>query len=453
MLTIVFEMLVLVLLVAMPLWFFWGGLWAAWGAVLVLSLLLLQLVWKVRRLDQWLSQADWRSELPWKGVWGEIVKRIQRQLRQHDKQLTTSEQRLQYFLQAIQASPNGVTLLDKEGRIEWCNATACSHLGLDTQRDVKQHIVHLLRDPVFSRYFAQDFHDTEVVIDGRSTSLTQSPKLSIQLHAYGEGQHLLLSRDITLVSLADAMRRDFVANVSHEIRTPLTVLSGFVETMLSIPMAESDQHRYLELMSVQAQRMQSLVADLLTLSQLEGSLPPGNHEIVDLPDLMSQVAADAMALSAVLAGQKGLANEPGQENEVRGPAHHLVFEPCPPWTLLGARSELLSAISNLVSNAVRYTPPGGQVSAGWTQTADQLIFSVTDTGPGIAPEHLPRLSERFYRVDRSRSRETGGTGLGLAIAKHVVQRHGGELRIQSQVGKGSTFMLVLPLSRLAAEEA
>ena len=150
-------------------------------------------------------------------------------------------------------------------------------------------------------------------------------------------------------------------------------------------------------------------------------------------------AADAVALSSVLSGQEG---------DERGPVHDLVFEPAPQWALLGVQSELLSAMSNLVSNAVRYTPAGGTIRVAWSRTPDGAMFSVSDTGPGIAPEHLPRLSERFYRVDRSRSRETGGTGLGLAIAKHVVQRHGGELRIQSQVGKGSTFMLVLPAGRI-----
>lgn len=436
-----FEIFALLLLAVVPVGLWFGAFWAACAAVLVLCLVVFSQSWKIWRLENWLSQPDWRTELPWRGVWAEIARRIQRQLRQSDKQLRSSEQRLQYFLQAIQASPNGVTLLDAEGRIEWCNATASNHFGLDAQRDVKQHIVHLLRDPVFARYFAQESHDAEVVIDGRANSLIQSPKLSVQLHAYGEGQMLLLSRDITSVTLADAMRRDFVANVSHEIRTPLTVLSGFVETLLSIPLEPQEQKNYLQLMSVQAERMQTLVADLLTLSQLEGSLPPGNHEQVPLPALMDQVAADACALSAVLSGQEG---------EDRGPVHTLVFDPTPDWALLGVRSELLSAISNLVSNAVRYTPAGGTVHVAWLRNAQGVTLAVTDTGPGIAPEHLPRLSERFYRVDRSRSRETGGTGLGLAIAKHVVQRHGGELRINSQLGKGSTFMLVFPASRVVS---
>jgi two-component system phosphate regulon sensor histidine kinase PhoR len=425
--------------VAFPVWLWAGWTEAAVAALLVAWVQAILLIWKTYRLERWLSQSDLSSPLPWKGVWSEIAQRIQRLLRQREKQSLAAEQRLQYFLQAIQASPNGVTLLDAQGRIEWCNATASSHLGLDVSRDLMQHIVHLVRDPVFSKYFAQSEHESEVVVDGRASSSMQAPKLSVQLHTYGEGQQLLLTRDITSITMADAMRRDFVANVSHEIRTPLTVLGGFVETLQSIPMGKDEQQHYLNLMAVQADRMQSLVADLLTLSQLEGSSPPGLYERVDLPALMSEVAADAVALSSVVSEQTSGAH---------GPVHELVFVPAPEWLLLGVRSELLSAISNLLSNAIRYTPAGGQIRAEWSRVPEGVVFAVTDTGPGIAPEHLPRLSERFYRVDRSRSRETGGTGLGLAITKHVVQRHGGELRIQSEVGKGSTFMLVLPASRV-----
>jgi two-component system phosphate regulon sensor histidine kinase PhoR len=430
--------------IAFPVWLWLGWTEAAVAALLVALVHAILLIWKTYRLEQWLSQSDLSSPLPWKGVWSEIGQRIQRLLRQREKQSWVAEQRLQYFLQAIQASPNGVTLLDAQGRIEWCNATASSHLGLDVNRDLKQHIVHLVRDPVFSKYFAQGDHQSEVVMDGRASSSMQAPKLSVQLHTYGEGQQLLLTRDITSVALADAMRRDFVANVSHEIRTPLTVLSGFVETLQSIPMERQEQQQYLQLMAVQAERMQSLVADLLTLSQLEGSSPPGLFEKVDLSNLMVQVANDAVALSTVLSTQHG---------EESGPIHDLKFKPAPDWVLLGVRSELHSAISNLVNNAVRYTPAGGLITTEWSRTEEGAIFAVQDTGPGIAPEHLPRLSERFYRVDRSRSRETGGTGLGLAIAKHVIQRHGGELRIQSQVGKGSTFMLVFPATRIEVRSA
>ncbi len=436
-----FKLLFMVAVVALPVGWWLGPFEAVLSAAVLAMVNSMALLWKTQRFERWLSQSELQTPLKWSGVWSEIAVRILRHIRIRERQTDSAEQRLQYFLQAIQASPNGVTLLDAEGRIEWCNATASAHLGLDPVRDLKQHIVHLVRDPVFSKYFTLDQHVSDVIIDGPTRSLAQVPKLSVQLHEYGEGQKMLLSRDITSVALADAMRRDFVANVSHEIRTPLTVLSGFVETLQSLPLEADEQQRYLHLMAVQADRMQSLVADLLTLSQLEGSLPPGLHEAVGLSDLMSAVAADAKALSSVLFAQEG---------EDRGPAHHLVFDPSPHWLVLGVRSELLSAMSNLVSNAVRYTPVGGKIRVGWSHTPESAIFSVSDTGPGIAPEHLPRLSERFYRVDRSRSRETGGTGLGLAIAKHVVQRHGGELRIESQVGKGSIFMLVFPISRIAS---
>jgi two-component system phosphate regulon sensor histidine kinase PhoR len=278
-----------------------------------------------------------------------------------------------------------------------------------------------------------------VVIEGRASSALSLQKLSVQLHAYGEGRSLLLSRDITAVAQADAMRRDFVANVSHEIRTPLTVLSGFVETLQSIPLGAEETQQYLHLMSAQSDRMQSLVADLLMLSQLEGSQLPSTQEKVSLAALMLQVTTEGQAFSDWMA------------NKGEGPGHQLEFAPVPDVYLTGSRSELLSAVSNLVSNAIRYTPLGGRIQIHWSSTPEGLMFTVKDSGPGIAAEHLPRLSERFYRVDRSRSRETGGTGLGLAITKHVMQRHGGELRIESVVGQGSTFKLVFPQSRVVVD--
>ena len=407
-----------------------AGLGAWLGSVLWA---LLQL-WRAHRLEAWFRSGPDGDPPRLAGLWREVSDRIRKVLRLRDREVHTQVERLQRFLDAIQATPNGVTLLDAEGRIEWCNSAASQHLGLNPERDLGQHVVHLVRDPVFSRYFQQSSHEQEVQMDGRSASITQLRKLSVQLYPYGDGQQLLLTRDITALTQADNMRRDFVANVSHEIRTPLTVLAGFVETLQSLPLDEAQRQDYLTLMAVQAGRMQTLVQDLLTLSQLEGSPPPGAAEQVPLPGLMDQVQSDARALSA-LQGQSGQ------------PVHVLVFAPCPDWVVQGSRTELLSALSNLVSNAVRYTPPGGRIEVGWRAQGDELVFAVRDTGPGIAPEHLPRLSERFYRVDRSRSRETGGTGLGLAITKHVAQRHGGALRIESQLGAGSTFMLVLPASR------
>jgi two-component system phosphate regulon sensor histidine kinase PhoR len=434
------EMLLLVGLAGASGWFLGGAIGALLGALIAVFIYGATLLWKLDRLERWLSAPVLRQDPPWHGVWQEISGRVQRLLRQQEKLAALHQKQLQDFLQAIQASPNGVILLDEQARIEWCNSTAAAHLGLDAQRDRLQHIVHLVRDPVFARYFAQDNHDSEAVIEGRASSVVNRQKLSVQLHAYGQGRSLLLSRDITAVAQADAMRRDFVANVSHEIRTPLTVLSGFVETLQSIPMDTQSTQHYLQLMSAQSDRIQSLVADLLMLSQLEGSQLPSTQDKVSLASLMLQVTTEAQAFSEWLA-QKG-----------KGPVHQLEFVPVPDVYLMGARSELLSAVSNLVSNAIRYTPLGGRIQIYWSSTPEGLMFTVKDSGPGIAAEHLPRLSERFYRVDRSRSRETGGTGLGLAITKHVMQRHGGELRIQSELGIGSTFMLLMPLSRVITQE-
>jgi two-component system phosphate regulon sensor histidine kinase PhoR len=435
----ILEMLLYAGLAGTTGWFLGGALGAFLGAVLALVIHGVMLQWKLDRLELWLSTPVLRQDPPWQGIWREIAERVQRLLRQQERLAATHQKQLQDFLQAIQASPNGVILLDDEARIEWCNDTAAAHLGLDAQRDRLQHIVHLVRDPVFARYFAQDNHASEVVIEGRASSALSLQKLSVQLHAYGEGRSLLLTRDITAVSQADAMRRDFVANVSHEIRTPLTVLSGFVETLQSIPLGEDETQHYLQLMSAQSDRMQSLVVDLLMLSQLEGSQLPSTQEKVSLAALMLQVTTEGQAFSEWLA------------NKGEGPVHQLEFSPVPDVYLTGSRSELLSAVSNLVSNAIRYTPLGERIQIYWSSAPEGLMFIVKDSGPGIAAEHLPRLAERFYRVDRSRSRETGGTGLGLAITKHVMQRHGGELRIESVVGQGSTFKLVFPQSRVVVD--
>jgi two-component system phosphate regulon sensor histidine kinase PhoR len=389
------------------------------------------------RVLQWLREGD-VSDVPLKfGLWGALADRVRRMLRQRDQAIQESERRLQDFLAAFQASPNGVVLLDAQGRIEWLNHTAAGHFGLDPERDRLQHMVNLVRDPAFTGYVSGGDHQTSVTMPGRGHSLAHPVRLSVQLHPYGEGRRLLLSRDITAVEQAEAMRRDFVANVSHEIRTPLTVLSGFVETLQTLPLDAAERSRYLDLMAQQAERMQSLVSDLLMLSRLEGSPLPGAGEWSAVPPLMHQLEQEARALSAVL-------NPP-----MAGPGQQIVFVPAPPCELAGTATELHSACSNLLSNAVRYTPAGGEVRCGWLLHDDgRGEFYVLDSGPGIAPEHIPRLTERFYRVDRSRSRDTGGTGLGLAIVKHVVQRHGAELKIESTPGKGSRFAIVFPASRV-----
>ncbi|MES2412758.1 MAG: phosphate regulon sensor histidine kinase PhoR [Pseudomonadota bacterium] len=423
------------------------GFWVASKDGLVAGLLIAALLWLlmdsfyVTRLLRWL-RIEQSDELPagassrmpaMPGVWGEAADRTRRLLKGRDQHLQESQARLDEFLAAMQASPSGVVLLDAQGRIEWCNHIATQHFGFDAQRDVLQHIANLVREPAFKTYMAMGNFAQGVVIPGSASTPSRPVKLSVQVHSYGKNRKLLLSRDITAVELAEAMRRDFVANVSHEIRTPLTVLSGFIETLQTLPLSAQEQSRYLAMMEQQSQRMQTLVNDLLTLSRLEGSPFPGVNEWMPTGALLAQCEQEAKALSALLAPH----------------GHVLEFDTGPACEIAGVQAELYSAMSNLVTNAVRYTPDGGRVQVRWTLLEDgRGEFRVTDSGPGIAPEHLPRLTERFYRVDRSRSRETGGTGLGLAIVKHVTQRHSAELSIDSRLGQGSCFTITFPAGRV-----
>jgi two-component system phosphate regulon sensor histidine kinase PhoR len=414
----------------------WQG--ATTGAVLSASTWVLVDVWQGQRLLRWVLREELET-LPTRwGWWGELsdrMRRLQRRLRQ---EVNRYDERLMRLTAAIQASPNGVLLLDGGNHIEWCNQTAAQHLGLDAQRDRLQLITNLVRDPVFMSFMQQSSGEEGVVIEGRLNRPSAKQRVSLHWFPYGDGHRLLLSRDITELEQADTMRRDFVANVSHEIRTPLTVLSGFIETLQTLPLGEDERGRYLELMAQQSHRMQTLVADLLTLSRLEGSRVPGMTERTPVASLWQSCEHDARGLAG--GGHEGMTL-----------THTLVFSldsALQGESLAGSRAELQSAMSNLISNALRYTPPGGRVEVGWRLHPPQGVeFWVEDNGPGIAPEHLPRLTERFYRVDRSRSRETGGTGLGLAIVKHVVQRHGGHMHITSVPGQGSRFAFFLPLER------
>ncbi len=389
--------------------------------------------WRFRRILSWLRAEDWANEPQLPHAWGQLIERVRKLQKSLNGKAKDSQARLDEFLAAIQASPNGVLLLDSQLRIEWANETVAEHLGIDPQRDLMQHVTNLIRDPAFSSYLSKAEFDSEVSIPGAQASAKNPVSVAIRVHPYGKKRKLLLSRDVTAKQQAEAMRRDFVANVSHEIRTPLTVLAGFVETMQTLDLEDADRNHYLGLMAQQAERMQSLVSDLLTLSKLEGSPTPNRQGVVLASELIAKCLADAQGLSEVLAGG----------------SHRITSDVPQDAQLAGSLDELSSALGNLLSNAVRYTPAGGAIKAGFDLLPDGgANLWVTDTGPGIAPEHVPRLTERFYRVDRSRSRETGGTGLGLAIVKHVIQRHGGQVSISSELGAGSTFVLHFPADRV-----
>jgi two-component system phosphate regulon sensor histidine kinase PhoR len=363
------------------------------------------------------------------GVWGELGYQVQKLLRRREARAEVEQQRLTQFLAAVEASPIGVLLLDADHHIRWCSRVAADHLGLDPQRDIAQAVTNLVRAPAFVEHLL-----APQAGQGASFLGPNGARLWALVQPYGEGLKLVLTQDVTERERAELMRRNFVANVSHEIRTPLTVLAGFIETMTELPLSEAERTRVLALMAAQARRMQALVADLLTLAQLEGSPRPPADRWLSVAELMQRALADAVSLSG---GRHELGVEGGEDAQLAGEA-----------------SELTSALSNLMINAVRYTPAGGRIELQWSWLDDgRGVLLVRDTGIGIDREHLPRLTERFYRVDGSRSRDTGGTGLGLSIVKHVVQRHGGEIDIQSEPGKGSTFRLLLPPSRVRRTSA
>jgi two-component system, OmpR family, phosphate regulon sensor histidine kinase PhoR len=402
----------------------WPLVGAVFGALLGVAWVTGVDAWRGRRLLKWLREGSDGAAPRDTGFWGELAYRIERALRQQERAIEAERQRLGQFLSAMEASPNGVLLMDADEQIDWCNSIAAAHFALDPGRDRHQRVTNLVRAPAFKAYLDAGRFDEPVIFLGPSGRAM----LSVLVRPYGEGQMLVLSQDITERERADAMRRDFVANVSHEIRTPLTVLAGFVETMSSLPLSEPERRRVLTLMDQQTARMQTLVSDLLTLAQLEGSPNPPPDRWLPLASLMQRAESDALSLSA------------GR--------HRIVVQPAQGVEVAGSETELLSAIGNLLGNAVRYTPEGGRIEVRWVPASSGGAIEVQDTGIGVALEHLPRLTERFYRVDGSRSRETGGTGLGLSIVKHVMQRHGGAIDVESEPGQGSTFRLVLPAARV-----
>ncbi|MDR1648201.1 MAG: phosphate regulon sensor histidine kinase PhoR [Zoogloeaceae bacterium] len=406
-----------------------GCLWLVWD-----TLRLLRFLDWLRRLHEDPDTSPPR--LP--AMWRDLALRISRLLRQQTRLTRKSKNRLGNLQAGLQTAPDGIIILDRAARIEWCNQMACRHFGLNAQRDIAQSVTHLLRDPAFVAHLAARDFNHAVTLTAAASS---SQLLSVRLCPYGQGRLLLISQDITLFEQAETRRRDFVANISHEIRTPLTVLAGFVETLQTLPLTEDERQEYLERMARQAGHMRRLVDDLLTLSHLEDSPPPGLETWTPVAALLSQIEADARALSALTTGE----NAP----------HRLSFPDADALSqageIAGAAAELFSALFNLVNNAIRYTPPGGEIDIHWTPLPDGgARFSVRDSGPGIAPEHIPRLTERFYRVDSARSRATGGTGLGLSIVKHVLRRHNATLTIDSDLGQGAYFAVTFLADKLRA---
>ena len=399
-------------------------------AIGVIAYLLGHLYW-LHKLLQWFRHPDLSTMPLGKGIWEEVFAAIYHQQRRYSRSQIQLSSALDRFRHAASALPDGVVLLDSSDKIEWCNTMAESQLGLTLSQDHGQPISYLVRLTDFIQYLRnQDYSEPIKLKSWRNPEVT----LEIQLVPFGANQKLLICRDISQLEKLEHMRRDFIANVSHELRTPLTVVGGFLETLMDMDGKIPEEFRgYFNLMQEQTGRMRHLVEDLLTLSQLENSQTVPQEVEIDVATLLATVMNEARSLS--------------------GGRHRLSLEADPGLCLIGSPDELHSAFGNLVSNAVRYTPEGGEIAMSWKQRDHEGIFSVRDTGIGIEQQHIDRLTERFYRVDRSRSRETGGTGLGLSIVKHILTRHQARLEIQSEPGKGSTFSAVFPKARLVHKQS
>jgi len=360
------------------------------------------------------------------GLWEDVFSSLLKYERNNNRQKDELNAALERFNTVANAIPDGLVILNASNEIEWCTANAETQLGLNLATDKKLPIVNLLRNSHFIAYLYNEIYDEPFKLkDSRNTEAI----LELWLIPLVSRQKLLISRDITQIEKVDSMRRDFIANVSHELRTPLTVVGGFIETLSDMEGAVPDNLRgYFDMMQDQTTRMRRLIDDLLTLSHIESNTQPPEDRPIEMTALVNMLVNDAKALSN---GKHTIAAEIAAQPD-----------------LIGAADELQSALGNLVSNAIRYTPTGGTITISWQLRDKQPVFSVKDNGIGIEQQHIDRLTERFYRVDRGRSRETGGTGLGLSIVKHILTRHQAKLEILSEPGKGSTFSAVFPEARI-----
>jgi len=392
----------------------------------VLLVYLIIQVYGLYQLQSWLKKPVLKDIPEGFGLWDDVFNAILKYERNNNLKKSELNAALERFNTVANAIPDGLVILSAANEIEWCTANAESQLGLNLATDKNLPIVNLVRNSHFIAYLYNGLYEEPFKLkDSRNTHAI----LEIWLIQLVSRQKLLICRDITQLEKVDSMRRDFIANVSHELRTPLTVVGGFIETLSDMEGAVPDGIRsYFYMMQDQTTRMRRLIEDLLTLSHIESNTQPPEDRLIEMSSLVNMLHNDATALSN------------GKHKISADIDEHL--------NLTGAVDELLSALGNLVSNAVRYTPEGGEIRISWQPRSKQAVFSVTDNGIGIEQQHIDRLTERFYRVDRSRSRETGGTGLGLSIVKHILTRHQAKLEIRSMPGKGSTFSAIFPESRV-----
>jgi two-component system phosphate regulon sensor histidine kinase PhoR len=391
--------------------------------VLVLGSYLALYLRNLRRLEVWLRNRRSSLPPPSLGIWEVIFTELYRSQKRHQKRQRRIVQLLSRFREVTVAMPDGVVVMRAHGEVEWWNEIAGQVFGLKYPADAGQRLTNLVRNPGLHEFFQRG--DSNELYNFPAPQ-DQNKIIAVRITPFGNDQYLLIARDVTFLQRVDQTRRDFVANISHELRTPLTVMSGYLEILASEQMVQDPQvKRAIQLMQQQSKRMYRLVEDLMLLSRLENAQKQIKHEIVDVAHILSILQEEAQIFS----GER---------------QHKITVEAAAGLLIHGDAKELDSAFSNLVINALNYTPEGGKILLRWYQDDNGAHFSVTDTGIGIPAQHLPRLSERFYRVDVARSRETGGSGLGLAIVKHALSRHNATLRIESEVGRGSTFICDFP---------
>ncbi len=413
-------------LLSLVMWPFFGPV----GALVLFCLLLFGILGfhlrQIARLVYWVQHPSLDTVPETFGSWELVFNHLYQMVREQTRSQQKLTNALDRFVSAGEAMPDGVVVLNEKNRIEWCNPVAMRQLNLDRRKDIGQQISYLVRSPDFGEYLQrQDFSQPLSLRAGRNQELL----LSVQLVPFDVSRKLLISRDVTQLERVQTVLRDFVANVSHELRTPLTVVGGFLETLLDLEDPDpAALRRYMQMMQAQTERMKRLVEDLLTLSRLESNAHSAPEERINMPALLQSLLVEAQGLSQ------------GR--------HQIELAATGDSWLVGSADELHSAFGNLISNAVRYTPEGGMIRLAWASDRNGGLFSVTDSGIGIEARHISRLTERFYRVDRGRSRETGGTGLGLAIVKHVLARHQATLEISSEPGRGSRFAVRFPAQRL-----
>ena len=413
-------LLLIASLIGIGIGYFWILIFIAFAIFFVLQLRSLYLV------NEWISNRPYDVPPNLDGIWGALlfnVYRAQRQERIVQAEMVGLIDRAQSSLVAL---AEAVVLIDESHQIEWWNPAAEKLLGIQPL-DRGRNILTILRQPNFIEYF----NHINQAPDGlkMKSSAFEDHYVQVKMTRFGGESRLLVAYDVTRMHNLEQMRKDFVDNISHELRTPLTVLSGYIETFTDHEDLNPRWKRAFDQMQAQTKRMNALVNDLLLLSRLESNKQIAKNQIIEMPSLMNQLFDDAQAYNVDY-------------------GHTLNLEIDSHCDLIGSDMELASAFSNLITNAIKYTPKGGTITMGWHDDGVQGYFTVEDTGIGIDPKHLPRLTERFYRVDSARSRQTGGTGLGLAIVKHVLMQHGAHLEIESKENQGSTFKVVFPKERL-----